>query len=67
MSCLQEVEAALGALQGVCQAVTALVKNSATEQDHLVAWISPATLEPVGLLQQLQGSLPEYIIQQQLY
>jgi hypothetical protein len=56
------VEAALGALQGVCQAVTALVKNPATEQDHLVAWISPATLEPVSLLQQLQGSLPEYMI-----
>lgn len=59
---MQEVEAALGALPGVRQAVTALVKNPATEQDHLVTWVSPKHLEPSVLLQQLQGSLPEYMI-----
>lgn len=44
------------------QVVTALVKHPATDQDHLVAWISPKDVEPKGLLQQLQGSLPEYMI-----
>jgi hypothetical protein len=58
---MQEVEAALGALQGVCQVVTAVVKNPATEQDYLVAWLSPKDLHAHSLVQQLQGSLPEYM------
>lgn len=58
---MQEVEAALGALQGVRQVVTAVVKNPATEQDHLVAWLSPKDLQAHSLVQQLQGSLPEYM------
>lgn len=60
----QEVEAALGSLPGVRQAVTALAKNPATDPatDHLVAWVSPKDLEPSALLQQLQCSLPEYML-----
>jgi hypothetical protein len=58
---MQEVEAALGALQGVRQVVTAVVKNPATEQDHLVAWLSPKDLQAHSLVQQLQSSLPEYM------
>lgn len=44
------------------QAVTALVKNPATGADHLVAWVSPADLDRAALLQQLQGSLPDYMV-----
>lgn len=58
---MQEVEAALGALQGVRQVVTAVLKNPATEQDHLVAWLSPKDLQAHSLVPQLQGSLPEYM------
>lgn len=62
LAATQEVEAALGALPGVRQAVTALVKNPVTGADHLVAWVSPADLDRAALLQQLQGSLPDYMV-----
>jgi acyl-CoA synthetase (AMP-forming)/AMP-acid ligase II len=59
---LQEVEAAIAALPGVAQAVTAIVHSPTTQQDHLAAWVSPASLNPKDLLAHLAGSLPVYMI-----
>lgn len=56
---MQEIEAALGTLPGVSQVATALAKNPTTNQDQLVAWVSPAALDAQGLVQQLHGMLPE--------
>lgn len=56
---LQEIEAALGALPGVSQVATALAKNPTTNQDQLVAWVSPDNLDSQDLVQQLHGMLPE--------
>jgi hypothetical protein len=59
---LQEVEAAIAALPGVAQAVTAIVRSPAAQQDYLAAWVSPASLNPQDLLSDLAGSLPVYMI-----
>jgi hypothetical protein len=59
LSVLQEIEAALGSLPGVSQVATGLAKHPTTNQDQLVAWVSPAALDAQDLVQQLHGMLPE--------
>lgn len=58
LSVLQEIEAALGSLPGVSQVATGLAKRPTTNQDQLVAWVSPAALDAQDLVQQLHGMLP---------
>jgi hypothetical protein len=43
----------------VVQVAAGLAQHPTTKQDHLVAWVSPDSLDPQALVQQLQGLLPE--------
>jgi len=58
---LGELEAALREQKGVVDAV-ALLKDDVTRGKHLVAWVTPETVDPARLREALKSKLPTYMV-----
>ena len=58
---LGELEAALREQKGVTDAVV-LLKDDATRGKHLIAWVTPETVDPTSLREALKNKLPSYMV-----